>query len=238
MVDNTLFQHYSNGVDKGTQATLIQEGSKLFGDLIRLAASRPRLAPRTEECAGSEGSVQPQVQEKPVSIPVDSVRTVGRVLPTSAETTHELKRRLARELYRAELDLAGGLKIAGKACDCLEYKHSVGLEAAAEELVSQDPGNPVYKEILHWTNDNLPKVTVEAIQSGKFDKEYPQMAAKFKEFRKRVVGTDATPQPGSSFKTVPIQTATSTLTLEEAQEIAARKAREEVRIKWVSVEKK
>jgi len=205
-------------MDKNTAASLIQEGGKLLGEGIRLAMSRPKpVAARCQEA--------PEKAEKP-SPPQYSA---PRSLPTSAETTRELKRRLARELYRAELDLAGGLKIAGKACDCLEYKHSVGLEAAAEELISQDPSNPVYKNIVQWLNNNLNKVTVSAIQSGKYDAEYPQMAAQFKEFRKKVVGTDAEapkPQPAP------------TISLEQAQEIAAKQAKEEVTRRWYSAGKK
>jgi hypothetical protein len=110
-------------------------------------------------------------------------------LPTTEETTAELKRRLAKELYRAELDLSSKLRIAGKPCDCLDSKHTLGLEAAAEELIAQEPGNPVYTEILQWIKNNHPKVTIEAIVSGKYDSEYPQMAAEFKGFRKRIMGT-------------------------------------------------
>lgn len=218
-------------------AAIIEHGSKLLSDGIKMYVSRPRSVARVEEQPPSPCNAAPILIPSP-----SQVQSVGRVLPTSAETTHELKRRLARELYRAELDLAGGLKIAGKACDCLEYKHSVGLEAAAEELVSQDPRNPVYKDILGWTKENLPKVTVEAIQSGKYDKEYPLMAAQFKEFRKRVVGTggeNLTPEP---VRTMPLseakKPATSTLTLSEAKKIAASKAEQEVERRWNSQEKK
>jgi len=110
-------------------------------------------------------------------------------LPTREETTVALKRRLAKELYRAELDLSNKLRIAGKPCDCLESKHTLGLEAAAEELIAQEPGNPVYSEILQWIENNHPKVTIEAIVSGKYDEEYPKMASEFKGFRKRIMGS-------------------------------------------------
>ena len=110
-------------------------------------------------------------------------------LPTTEETTAELKRRLGKELYRAELDLSNKLRIAGKPCDCLEAKHTLGLEAVAEELIPQEPTNPVYFEILQWIKVNHSKVTIEAIVSGKYDEEYPQMAAEFKGFRKRILGT-------------------------------------------------
>ena len=135
----------------------------------------------------TKSSKEASVSEKPTS-------TITRPpshpeLPTKEETTVELKRRLAKELYRAELDLSSKLRIAGKPCDCLDSKHTLGLEAAAEELIAQEPGNPVYTEILQWIKNNHPKVTIEAIVSGKYDSEYPQMASEFKGFRKRIMGS-------------------------------------------------
>ena len=110
-------------------------------------------------------------------------------LPTSEETSQELKRRLGKELYRAELDLSNKLRIAGKPCDCLDSKHTLGLEAAAEELIAQEPDSTVYPEIIDWIKRNQPKLGIEAIVSGQYDGEYPRMAAEFKGFRKRIMGT-------------------------------------------------
>lgn len=142
-------------------------------------------------------------------------------LPTSDETTLELKRRLSKELYRAELDLVAGLMIAGKSCDCLSEKHTLGLEAAAEELISQDPGNPVYQEIIDWIPRNRHKVSVEAIRSGKYASEYPHMANEFKVFRKRILGSVGTEEPTGD-----------NLTLEQAQRMAAEEAAKEVERAW------
>lgn len=152
-------------------------------------------------------------------------------MPTKEETTLELKRRLARELYKAELDLANGLKIAGKNCDCLSQKHTLMLDACAEEMVSQDPGNTVYQEIRQWIVDNQHKVTPEAADSGKYKDEYPRMALQFKEFRKRVLGTVATID--SKPKVVvdkPI--ATEDISLEEAKRIASETAMKETERIW------
>ncbi|GAI91264.1 unnamed protein product, partial [marine sediment metagenome] len=125
-------------------------------------------------------------REKAATVPAAAPR---HDLPTSQETAQALKRRLGKELYRAELDLSNKLRIAGKPCDCLESKHTLLLEAAAEELISQEPGNPVYSEIIAWITQNQSKVTIEAISSGQYDDEYPRMAAEFKGFRKRIMGT-------------------------------------------------
>ena len=95
-------------------------------------------------------------------------------MPTREETSRELKRRLARELYKAELDLAAGLLIAGKPCDCLDVKHSLEIEATAEEMISQEPDNPVYREIVQWLKDNLDKVSVQAIRVASSRKSTPR----------------------------------------------------------------
>lgn len=149
--------------------------------------------------------------------------TLRPELPTTEETTAELKRRLAKELYRAELDLSNKLRIAGKPCDCLEYKHSLGLQAAAEELIAQEPTNRVYSEIIQWLEDNRPKLTIEAIASRKYDEEYPMMASEFKAFRKRIMGTTelrAMRQPERQ------------ITLEEAKQLAAQQVAREVEHQW------
>ena len=135
----------------------------------------------------------PEAENKaPIPPDVASATTAPKYqaeLPTSAETTQELKRRLGKELYRAELDLSNKLRIAGKPCDCLDSKHTLGLEAAAEELIAQEPNIPVYPEIMGWIKLNQHKLSIEAIVSGQYDEEYPRMAAEFKGFRKRIMGT-------------------------------------------------
>jgi hypothetical protein len=214
-------------MEKNVAAILLSEGSKLLSDGIRLMMARPRRAARYEE----EPYTPPVTVREPAPQkfigPVAVATPIA--LPTREETNQELKRRLARELYRAELDLAGGLKIAGKPCDCLSNKHTLGLEAMAEELISADPNNPVYNEIIQWIKDNTHKLTVEAIDSGKYAQEYPGLASQFKDFRKRILGTDA-------FQAM--VTNPSKMTLDEAKEIASSQAKKEVERQWHSQEKK
>ena len=58
-------------------------------------------------------------------------------LPTTEERHRpELRRRLGKELYRMELDLMGGGRIAAKPCDCLSHKHTLGLEATTGTTTS------------------------------------------------------------------------------------------------------
>lgn len=174
-------------------------------------------------------SIKEEVPQQPFVARQNYLNRPKIELPTREETSRELKRRLARELYKAEMDLSGGLLIAGKPCDCLDVKHSLMLEAASEEMVSQEPSNSVYLEIIKWIKDNQHKVTVAAIESGQYKSEYPMMASQFKDFRKRVMGTaafSAMEKPGTSF------------TLEDAKKMAAEAAAQEVERKWHSAEKK
>ena len=153
----------------------------------------------------------------------------GPALPTGEETSGVLKRRLAKELYRAELDLSGGLRISGKPCDCLDTKHTLGLEATAEELIAQEPDNPVYTEIIQWIQTNRPKLTIASIVSGQFDGEYPRMAAQFKSFRKTIMGTTSL---------IMMTEEEPPLTLEEAKRLASNEAEREVEKRWQSKETK
>ena len=224
----------------GLRKELISEGLSLMKDV---AVGKPKVKVELPDVSELEEKLkelypqriekrtqsqkEPPVLEKPAS--TITRPTPRPELPTREETTAELKRRLGKELYRAELDLSSKLRIAGKPCDCLEAKHTLGLEAAAEELIAQEPTNPVYSEILQWIKNNHSKVTIEAIASGKYDDEYPKMAAEFKNFRKRIMGTavlSAMTQPEKE------------ITLEEAQKIAAQEAEQEVERKWQSQEKK
>lgn len=204
------------------KAELIRQGGKLVGDLVKVAMSRPKkVATESAESTSLPATAGGQ--------PLSESQHPTISLPTTEETATELKRRLARELYKAELDLSGGLKIAGKPCDCLDHKHTLFLEAAAEELISQDPSNPVYSEIIQWVKDNQHKVTVEAIHGGVYKSEYPKMASQFKDFRKRVMGTAAFSAMGEPPQTI---------TLEEAKKLAAEEAEKEIERKWHLAEKK
>jgi hypothetical protein len=191
---------------------LLEEGGKVASDLLRLKMAAPK-KPR----------INKETEEEPVVPNVQYNMTNEVSLPSHEETTAELKRRLAKELYKAELDLASGLLIANKPCDCLDNKHTLFLEATSEELIPQDPGNTVYQEIIQWIKENQHKVTVEAISACTYKTEYPQMAAKFKEFRKRVMGTAAL---SAMVGTNP------TVTLDDAKKIAATAAKKEVERLW------
>jgi hypothetical protein len=212
-------------MDPATKATLVRLAGSSLSALLRVKLFQGKKEVLVVEEPEAKAPEAPARQET-----VHKVSSVA--LPTHEETANELKRRLARELYKAELDLAAGLKIAGKPCTCLESKHTLELEAGAEELIPEEPGNPVYREIISWIGHNQHKVTPEAIASGKYDAEYPKMAAQFRDFRKRVLGTVGTAAPAAKVKPV------REMSLQEAQRIAAEQAAEEVAKRWSSLETK
>ena len=111
-------------------------------------------------------------------------------LPTTQETVTELKRRLAKELYRMELDLTGGGRIAGRPCDCLGQKHHLGLEATVEELIPMD-SNPTYSHIISWLNTHGSEFEPEEV-AKRPPEYYRGLAPEVRRFRKEVMGTEAT----------------------------------------------
>lgn len=138
--------------------------------------------------------VSPVTPNGPTFIPEHAARNRGIInpsglsLPTTAETLTELKRRLAKELYRVELDLQNGLRIAGKPCDCAGAKHNFGIEATAEELMSYE-SNPVYQEVISWYNRHLPEFEPAEIEKKPLD-YYQKMVPDIRNFRKKIMGTD------------------------------------------------
>ncbi len=108
--------------------------------------------------------------------------------PSTEETVADLRHRLAKELYRLELDLLTGGRIAGRPCDCFS-KHAFGLEALAEELMSMDR-DPVYGEVIAWLREREPEFTPAAIAQTEAS-YYQGLAPTVRGFRKRVLGASA-----------------------------------------------
>ena len=108
-------------------------------------------------------------------------------MPTTAETVQELKRRLAKELWRMESDLITGGRINNAPCDCF-LKHTIGVEALSEELISMDK-NPIYGRILVWLNGHAPEFPVEEV-AKRPPEHYQALAPEVRAFRKELMGTE------------------------------------------------
>jgi hypothetical protein len=124
----------------------------------------------------------PAPQPAEVSTPVPTV-SHGELV---AYQNHEL----VKEMVLLEAHLLQGCKIAGKPCDCCQ-KHPIAVEGLAREGL-QFTGKSLYSEIAGFAQTMEPITTPEASGSGKFDAQYPQMAAKLRELRKRVMIEAAT----------------------------------------------
>lgn len=123
----------------------------------------------------------------PPSLPLESKPSI--LMPTTQQTLDELKRRLAKELYRMELDLQGGGRIAGRPCDCLSQKHHLGIEATAEELMSYEV-NPLYSRIINWMRDHQAEFEPEEIAKQP-PAHYQGLAPEVRRFRKEMMGTES-----------------------------------------------
>ena len=132
----------------------------------------------------------------------------------------------ARRLYKAELDLASGLRISGKPCDCLSEKHSLMLEAAAEEMMSYE-SNPVYGQIIDWLKLHQAEFPPQEI-AKRPPEHYQRYVPEIRKFRKAVMGTEALSALASS---------ATPADLEKAKALAARLASDEVERKWPTREK-
>lgn len=127
-------------------------------------------------------TIPPPKKPSQTSVPEPRQQTS---MPTTAETITALKQRLGKELYRVELDLQAGARIAGKPCDCLtRAKHLGGLEATAEELLSYEH-NPLYGNVLDWVKHH--EIEFQPSEIAKHDKQYYRdFTPEVRDFRKEV----------------------------------------------------
>jgi len=136
-------------------------------------------APKAE--VRSPTAPQETAKTEPQGLPGASER------PTTAETKEALRRRLAKELYRVEMDLQAGARIAGKPCNCLDAKHNLGIEATAEELMSYGH-DPIYQEVIDWGKAHQAEFEPEEI-AKRAPEYYQHLAPEVRDFRVRLMGS-------------------------------------------------
>lgn len=223
-----------------------REGSKDFDALEKRLKSKGFLeSTETTTNSHSHNEGASTIAVAPKSNEIRHTEPVA--LPTTQETLEELRRRLGKELYKAELDLTRGLRIAGKPCDCLDQKHSLMLEAAAEEMMSYEH-NPVYGEIIAWLRQHQQEFPPEQIMKHP-PEYYRRYVPQFRNFRKRVMGTQSASTKGDMYitssrgdthvtpglnsgKASLAKAKPTKITMEQAQVIAAKIVSEEVEREW------
>jgi len=197
---------------------LINEGIGFLSEIVKPKPKVEGELPTTDELAEKLEEIyprRPQRQNKPPKSAGETYNTPIS-MPSTEDTVQELKRRLAKELYRMEMDLQAGARIANRPCDCLGHKHNLGLEATAEELMSYEAA-PVYGEIITWLRTH--EAEFEPSEIAKRPPEYyHKLVPEVRRFRKEIMGT-AAPSP---------------VTLEEAKKLAAEEAAKEIEKRWQS----
>jgi hypothetical protein len=109
--------------------------------------------------------------------------------PTTQETVDYQNREIGKLLLRMERHLAQRFQVNGKACDCGQSKHLLDLESLCEESVSMVTHPAIYYRIIEWVRDVGPKASEEAVTSGAYDQQYPEMAHQARDFRKELLGS-------------------------------------------------
>ena len=133
------------------------------------------------------------VTEKPGLLPatVTEASAKGKAAAglTTDETLHYQKREISKELLLLEKHLQQGCKIDSKPCDCCE-KHPIAVEGLAQEALGMT-SDSVFSDLVQWVREIEGKTTEAASASGKYDKEYPRLAVKARDFRKAIMGTES-----------------------------------------------
>jgi DNA-binding CsgD family transcriptional regulator len=153
-------------------------------------ATRPRKSSEEREKELDQAIAALEKEEAPSGWPQENpgAPLIPLSLPTTEETVQELSRRLGKELYRMEMDLQAGGRIAGKPCDCLSHKHNLGLEATAEELMSYQR-SPVYGKVVAWLRAHEAEFEPREI-ARRPPEHYQGLVAEVRAFRKEVLGTE------------------------------------------------
>ncbi len=118
----------------------------------------------------------------------ETPRRIEFAKPTNDDTLEHQRREMIKEMILMEAHLRQGSRINNLPCDCTS-KHSIAIEALAEETIGIDPSNArVYSELAEFAREIQSKGSQEVVASGKYDEEYPVLAERARVFRKQLMG--------------------------------------------------
>jgi hypothetical protein len=142
-------------------------------------------------------SNQPKSEPAPESEIVQPTSIIRKTHKPSGVSTQETveyqNREIGKIVIQMERHAAQKFRINGKPCDC-GIKHLPDIEELCEEAIPMVSDTAVYYKLIELGQELGPKVTVEAVESGQFDNEYPEYAKKYRDLRKELFGTlDFTP---------------------------------------------
>ena len=125
--------------------------------------------------------------EKPTSSEPSPAPSTTTPIPavTTAETVAYQNRELAKHLLVVEVHLTQGCRIAGKPCDCCSGRHPLAMEMLADEATSMS-SDPIYQEVRQLAHEIETKANTEAVASGAYAADYPLMAQRARDMRKKL----------------------------------------------------
>jgi hypothetical protein len=138
-------------------------------------------APEEEPLPGNLGNRRPQVH-------LDANPAVTSTVSTK-ETVDYQNREIGKVLLNLQRHCTQKFRIAGRACDCGQSRHLLEIEALAEEAIGMVDNPDIYYRILNWVNRLGPISTVENVESGKYDDQYPAFGLEARDMRKELLGT-------------------------------------------------
>jgi len=215
------------------RARMIEEGSRLAGELIRTAILRPRKSqvPTSEEAA--EKTPEKEVVGKPSleseNPPILASESHPKP-PTSVMERRELdqetlayqENRVLGEIYLLEDHLKAGCHECGEASDCC-WKHADKAARYAHETMSMTT-DPFWKNLYDLAIEIKAIVHPDDVKADTYSSDYPRYAVSVSEFRRPL-------------QQKAMQKAKPALTLEEAKAEASKLAEQEVEKLWQSQEK-
>lgn len=175
--------------------------------LISRPDNRKRLEELQQILSGAEARKAEAGQEK------------ARVEPkvSTAETIAYQNREIVKRMRALAIHCVQRFRIAGKPCDCGAGRHLLEIEELAEEAIQMVDNPDIYYRIIETGKELEPKVTVEAIASGRYDEEYPRYGRIYRDYCKQLGSAEEKEE---------------TVTLDKAKAIAAEIAAAEVEKTW------
>jgi len=217
-------------MDTESRARIVEETGKVFGDLIKVIALRPKRAKSPETPLSEMAKTAPKTEdvgktshepEKPQISPSEShlkpPPAVQERKGLDQETLAYQEDRALGEVYLLEDHLKASCRECGEASDCC-WKHADKLARYAHETMSMTT-DPFWENLRDLAIEIKEKAHPEDVKAGTYASEYPKYAVRVSELRRPL-------------QQKAMQRAKPALTLEEAQTEAAKLAKEEVKKLW------
>jgi len=126
----------------------------------------------------THGAVQPS-ESKTLASPETPVSQVS-----NKEVVDYQRQELLKNALLLKTHLAQGCRINGKPCDCCT-KHPTIIEGLAEEAIPMSRSS-VYPDMARFARKIAPITTPEAVGSGQYDSQYPDLAIELRDLIKRL----------------------------------------------------